>query len=89
MTYRQIYNKAKSLLAQRHNEELHTIMVEIGYSKKVKEIKEEVEVEETLSPKEIKKEEKIVNKAQKEIDKIINDQVKAEAIVGLVKKEKK
>ena len=76
MTYRQIYNQAKSLLAQRHNEELHTIMVELGYVKNVKTIKEEVEDEEVLSPKEIKKEEKIVNEAQKEIDKIINTQTK-------------
>ena len=83
MSYRQFYNKAKSLLAQRHNEELHTIMVELGYTKEVKkakaskkEVKKE-EVEEVLSPKEEKKEEKIVAKAQKEIDKIIKAQTKA------------
>jgi hypothetical protein len=51
-------------------------MVELGYVKNVKTIKEEVEDEEVLSPKEIKKEEKIVNEAQKEIDKIINTQTK-------------
>jgi hypothetical protein len=78
MNYRQIYNKAKSQLAQRHNEELHTIMVELGYVKNVKTTKEEVEVEEVLSPKEIKKEEKIANEAQKEIDKIIKAQTKEE-----------
>ena len=79
MSYRQIYNKAKSLLAQRHNEELHTIMVELGYSKEAKANKKVVkeEAEEVLSPKEEKKEEKIVKKAQKEIDKIIEAQTKA------------
>ncbi len=32
--YRKLYNKAKSELARRHNEELHKIMVELGYVKK-------------------------------------------------------
>jgi hypothetical protein len=78
MSYRQIYNKAKSLLAQRHNEELHSIMSELGYTKEDKKSKKEVEPkEEVLSPKEAKKEEKIVEKAQKEIDKIVKSQLKA------------
>jgi len=78
MSYRQIYNKAKSLLAQRHNEELHTIMVELGYTKEAKASKKEVvETEEKLSPKEEKKEEELVKKAQKEIDKIVKPQLKA------------
>lgn len=31
--YRQKYNKAKCILAQRHNAELHSIMQELGYVK--------------------------------------------------------
>jgi len=83
MDYRQAYNKAKSLLAQRHNEELLTIIYkELGYVKEARSNKKEakkkvVEIEDVLSPKEAKKEEKIVDKAQKEIDKIIKAQTKA------------
>ena len=78
MSYRQFYNKAKSLLAQRHNKELHDIMLELGYTKEDKKSKKEVEPkEEVISPKEAKKEEEIVKKAQKEIDKIVKPQLKA------------
>ena len=37
--YRKLYNKAKSELARRHNEELHKIMVELGYVKKERALK--------------------------------------------------
>ncbi len=51
--YRGIYNKAKSELAKRHNEELHTIMVEFGYVRKEKVLKaKDVKVE---AKKEVKK----------------------------------
>ena len=37
--YRKLYNKARSELAKRHNEELHTIMIELGYVKKERVLK--------------------------------------------------
>jgi hypothetical protein len=58
--YRKIYNQAKSKLAQNHNEELHTIMVELGYVRKekvvkAKDVKKEVKAE---TKKEVKGEAK-------------------------------
>jgi hypothetical protein len=37
--YRKLYNKAKSELARRHNQELHTIMTELGYVRKERVLK--------------------------------------------------
>jgi len=34
--YRKLYNQAKSIVAKNHNEELHKIMIELGYTKKEK-----------------------------------------------------
>lgn len=76
MTYRQTYNKAKSLLAQKYNEELHAIMIELGYVKKERKTKEEVEDEVVLTAEEEAKEEAIRVKAQAKIDKIVENQSK-------------
>lgn len=77
MTYRQTYNKAKSLLAQKYNEELHAIMIELGYVKKERKTKEEVEDEVVLTAEEEEaKEEAIRVKAQAKIDKIVENQSK-------------
>jgi hypothetical protein len=56
-----------------HKELINKKMIELGYVKNEKKL-EEVEVEEIVDPKEIKKEEKIVNEAQKKIDKLIKEQ---------------
>ncbi|MFA5722467.1 MAG: hypothetical protein WC940_02730 [Candidatus Paceibacterota bacterium] len=76
--YRSLRQKAINLIVMdmpNHKELISKKMIELGYSKKENKLEKE-EVEETLSPKEEKKEEKIVNKAQKEIDKIIKEQTK-------------
>lgn len=55
--YRQLYNKAKSIVAKNHNEELHKIMSELGYVKKEKvaKVADKKEVDTKALAKEINK----------------------------------
>ena len=57
-SYRQIYNKAKSELAKRHNEELHKIMNELGYTKKPK-------AEKKVAPKKVEAKKVVVQTPKK------------------------
>ena len=56
--YRTTYNKAKSILAQKYSQELHNIMKELGYTKKKKVTKSEVQTK----PEVVKIEKEVVSK---------------------------